>query len=101
MPEMWVNIYLGGLICLSVVGILLLLRRMAGRSPDGTGWRTALRRKSLIRECLHLAIGVVAFALFKLGVLGGWTVLGLVTALLVIVEYTLSALMKPGVERAA
>jgi hypothetical protein len=101
MPEAWVDIYLGGLISLSVVGILLLLRRMAKRSPDDTDRRVALRRKSLIRECLHLAIGAIAFALFRLGVLGGWAILILVAALLVILEYALPVCMKSGVKPAA
>ena len=104
MPETWVNIYLWALIGLSFVGILLLvfrpLSRIFGGSRSSADKVSALRRTNLVRECYHLAVGVIALAVFKLNILGGWAVIGLVTALLIGVEYFLPLLIKPGVRKA-
>jgi hypothetical protein len=104
MPETWVNIYLWALIGLSFVGIVLLvfcpLSRIFGKPKSSDDRLSALRRKSLIRECIHLAVGVMALALFKLGILGGWAVAGFVTGLLIGVEYVLPFLIKPSIRAA-
>jgi hypothetical protein len=100
MSETWVNIYLWALIGLSVVGIFLLVLRPLSRlaaNPKSSDERvSALRRKSFIRECVHLAVGVMALALFKLGVLGGWAVVVIVSALLIGFEFVLPLMARAG-----
>ncbi|MDT4966275.1 MAG: hypothetical protein QOJ64_1012 [Acidobacteriota bacterium] len=57
--------------------------------------RLRLRLKSLVREGLHLVIGVVALILFNQGIVSELAVLVVGGLLVILIEYGLALLIKP------
>ena len=95
LAQVYCYLLIGG----GLLGLCLHAVQSFRRSPESEySRRRQLRRKSLIRECLHLVIGGVGLALFGFGVLGAWAVIIVGGALVIVIEYTLALLIKPGGE---
>lgn len=95
MPDLLAKIYIGLLIGSGLLGLLLHVLRVFRPSPESSyARRHMLRRKSLLRKCSYLAVGVTTLVLFSLGVLGGLGVLVVGGIILVLVEYASALLIK-------
>jgi hypothetical protein len=96
MQDVLVKIGIAVWIGLGALGLSLHALRVFRPAPESSySRRHGLRRRSFIRECFHLIIGVAALALYRLGVLGGWWVLAFGGVTAILLEYALLLLVKP------
>jgi hypothetical protein len=96
MPDVLVKICIGVWIGLGALGLSFHALRVLRPSPESSySRRHGLRRRSLIRECFHIIIGVAALALYRLDILSGWWVLAFGGVMAILLEYALALLVKP------
>lgn len=92
---MLAKIYLVVLISSALLGLIPHVVRVFRPSNEGDFSRKLrLRQKSLIREGLHLVIGIVTLILFNQGILSELTVLVVGGLVMILIEYGLALLIR-------
>jgi hypothetical protein len=93
MPAYFVTFYLVLLILSGLIGIFVIVL-MGLKQRRRKGGILILARKPLMRECLHLIIGLIILGLFSSGVLGPWIALISASILLILIEFVMAAIVK-------